>query len=38
MDDHPCGECLRWPECNGVNWGTDECPKNQLEEERRNDE
>lgn len=19
-DGHPCGSCLRWPECNGVEW------------------
>ena len=19
-DAHPCGSCLRWPECNGVEW------------------
>lgn len=26
MDDHPCGDCLRWWECNGVAWGTPDCP------------
>lgn len=19
-DGHPCETCLRWPECNGVDW------------------
>ena len=23
---HPCGSCLRWPECNGVAWNTPDCP------------
>jgi len=23
---HPCGWCLRWPECNGVAWDTPDCP------------
>lgn len=23
-DDHPCGGCVRWSECNGVD---DECPR-----------
>lgn len=31
MSGHPCGECLRWPECNGVAWGTPDCPE-RLEE------
>lgn len=26
MSGHPCGTCLRWPECNGVAWGTPDCP------------
>lgn len=26
MTDHACGDCLRWPECNGVAWGTPDCP------------
>lgn len=26
MSGHPCGSCLRWPECNGVAWGSEECP------------
>lgn len=26
MSGHPCGDCLRWPECNGVAWGTPDCP------------
>ena len=26
MTDHACGSCLRWPECNGVAWGTPDCP------------
>lgn len=20
IDGHPCASCLRWPECNGVEW------------------
>lgn len=20
QDGHPCESCLRWPECNGVDW------------------
>ncbi len=24
MDGHPCGTCLHWPECNGVD--VDNCP------------
>lgn len=20
QDGHPCENCLRWPECNGVDW------------------
>ena len=27
MADHPCGDCLNWWECNGVAWGTPDCPK-----------
>lgn len=26
MSGHPCGSCLRWPECNGVAWGKPDCP------------
>lgn len=26
MSGHPCGECLRWWECNGVAWGSPDCP------------
>lgn len=26
MSGHPCGSCLRWWECNGVAWGTPDCP------------
>lgn len=26
MSGHPCGECLRWWECNGVAWNTPDCP------------
>lgn len=26
MSGHPCGSCLRWPECNGTAWGTPDCP------------
>ena len=26
MTDHPCGTCLNWWECNGVAWGTIDCP------------
>ena len=22
QDGHPCEKCLRWPECNGVDWPT----------------
>jgi hypothetical protein len=22
QDGHPCESCLRWPECNGVDWPT----------------
>lgn len=22
QDGHPCENCLRWPECNGVDWPT----------------
>lgn len=28
MSGHPCGTCLRWWECNGVAWGTPDCPYN----------
>lgn len=24
MNEHPCENCLRWSECNGVDWET--CP------------
>jgi hypothetical protein len=27
MTDHPCATCLNWWECNGVAWGTPDCPK-----------
>lgn len=32
MSGHPCGWCLRWPECNGIAWDTPYCPhgKEQL--------
>lgn len=30
MDDHPCSTCLRWWECNGVDWDTEWCPHNNL--------
>lgn len=26
MSGHPCGSCLRWPECNGVAWDSVYCP------------
>lgn len=26
MSGHPCGSCLRWWECNGVAWGSTDCP------------
>lgn len=26
-DAHPCGSCLRWPECNGVEWPRCQDPK-----------
>lgn len=26
---HPCETCLRWPECNGVDWGS--CPDSKAE-------
>lgn len=26
-DAHPCGSCLRWPECNGVEWPECQVPK-----------
>ena len=26
MSGHPCEICLRWSECNGVAWGTPDCP------------
>ena len=29
---HPCDTCLRWPECNGVDWGS--CPAYQAQEEQ----
>ena len=34
MDDHPCGTCLNWWECNGVAWGTPDCPKAAAPEPR----
>ena len=30
MDDHPCETCLRWWECNGIEWDSDRCPYNNL--------
>ena len=27
QDGHPCESCLRWPECNGVDWPTCQEPK-----------
>lgn len=32
--DHPCGKCLRWPECNGVDWGS--CPPSLAYIEKEN--
>ena len=31
MSGHPCGDCLRWWECNGVAWNTPDCPYSQEE-------
>jgi hypothetical protein len=31
----PCGTCLRWPECNGADWG--HCPFRKEEEENGKD-
>ena len=25
MSGHPCGDCLRWSECNGTAWKTPDC-------------
>lgn len=33
MDEHPCGSCLNWWECNGVAWGTPDCPKSEKQRE-----
>ena len=32
---HPCGNCLRWPECNGVAWGTEDCPATPAEKKNK---
>ena len=38
MNEHPCENCLRWSECNGVDWET--CPdskaQNEMETEAKN--
>lgn len=32
---HPCGECLRWSECNGVAWGSKDCPATEAEKKTK---
>ena len=31
---HPCESCLRWPECNGVAWGSKDCPATEAEKKK----
>lgn len=34
---HPCGDCLRWSECNGVAWGSEDCPKSKDQKPKEKD-
>lgn len=37
MSAHPCGDCLRWSECNGVAWGSKDCPETQEQKQIEKD-
>ena len=34
---HPCETCLRWSECNGVAWGSEDCPKSKDQKPNEKD-